>query len=381
MNGPLFTIFYGIYTYLLLSLVSSLFNGVGDYLIVPLTLAIAGIYLFATVVQGLYPNPVSRFLAVISEIWKGTSIYLFIFTITLYIISFFVNIPNAMSFIILFVLVPLISSYALYNADRIKINNIHLSFDNLSEDLKFIHISDLHIGAIRGERLLNNIMDKINSPHLNDADFLAITGDLADGSSPIDSNSFKALANSEVPIFFTLGNHDFYPGVDKVINAVESANITVLSNQLVQIKGIQLSGVPFGREGFINSPAQNVNSTSSVTLQNLINNGENNINKMGEHNFETSVDCNKVLIVLHHVPAGWELFKDIGVDLVLSGHTHGGQLFPFNHLVKRVFPYIRGLYEDNGKYLFVSEGIGTLSPPMKLGTNAEMAVFHLKKKK
>jgi predicted MPP superfamily phosphohydrolase len=390
MNGPFFTILYLIYTYFLLLLVSNLFDGAGNYLIIPLTLAIAGIYLLATVTQGLYPNPITHFFFFLSEIWKGTSIYLFIFTIAMHIISWIVQIPNTVFIIVLFILVPLISVYAVYNANKIKINNINLSFDNLFEDLKFIHISDLHIGAIRGDRLLNNIVNKINSNDLKDADFVVITGDLADGSSPIDLNSFKALANSKVPIFFTLGNHDFYPGIDDVIGAVESANITVLSNQFVEIKGTQLLGIPFGREGLINRPAKNIDSDSSNDLHHLINNGKNNEKNNGKNNewdiennkdmnFKINIDFNKFLILLHHVPVGWELFKEIGVDLVLSGHTHGGQFLPFNFLVKRVFPYIKGLYEDNGKYLFVSEGIGTLSPPMRLATTAEMAVFHLKK--
>jgi len=387
MNGPLFTFLYGFYTYFLFTLVSNLFDGVGDYLILPLTLTIAGTYLFATIVQGVYPNPLSRFFAIISEIWKGTSIYLFIFTIVMHIISWILYVPKIIFASILLVLVPLIAIYAVYNADKIRINNIDLSFDNLFEDLKFIHISDLHIGAIRGNRLLNNIVNKINNLDQEDVDFVVITGDLADGSSPIDSNSFKSLSMLKVPIFFTIGNHDFYPGLDNVIKAANAANITVLSNQLVEIKGVQLLGIPFGKEGFVNSPAKNMVSVDSdinnsdIDNSDINNNGINNVNNSNNRFFVKNIDFNKVSILLHHVPVGWDLFKELGIDLVLSGHTHGGQLFPFNYVVKRVFPYFRGIYEDNGKYLFVSEGIGTLSPPMRFGTTAEMVVFQLKRKK
>lgn len=322
LNGPLFTVLYGIYNYLLITLVSNLFDGAGNYLIIPLTLTIAGIYLFATVVQGLYPNPITHFLALMSEIWKGTSIYLILFTIAMHIISWIVEVPNIVFIGVLFVLVPLIAIYAVYNADKIRINNIDLSFDNLFEDIKFIHISDVHIGAIRGNRLLNNIVNKINDLDQEDTDFVVITGDLADGSSPINLNSFKVLAKSKVPILFTLGNHDFYPGIDNVIEAVKSANITVLSNQLVEIKGTQLIGIPFGRQGFTKDVARDTDSMDSEYSKRFVN---------------LDIDLNKTSILLHHVPVGWDLFKDIGIDLVLSGHTHGGQFFPFNRLVKEFF--------------------------------------------
>lgn len=418
MNGPFFTVLYAIYIYLLFTLVSNLFDGAGSSLILPLTLIIAGIYLLATVVQGLHPNQITHFLAVISEIWKGTSIYLLILTIIMHIISWIVNIPDIFFGIVLLVSVTLIAIYAVYNADKITIKNIDLSFDNLNEDFKFIHISDLHIGAIRRDRLLNNIVNKINEPNQVNADFVVITGDLADGSSPIYPNSFEILAKSKIPIFFTPGNHDFYPGIDNVIKAAKNANIRILSNQTIEIKNTQLIGIPFGRNGFTNSVSKNVDSDSSKTskkfadfshsvgsvgsndfnnfdhehidignqIPNVESNENNSIDVNLESNrnskdFEINIDLKKTSILLHHVPVGWDLFKDIGIDLVLSGHTHGGQFFPFNYFVKRVFPYLRGLYEDNGKYMYVSDGIGTLTPPMRLGTSAEMAVFHLKKKK
>lgn len=452
MNGPLFTVVYGIYTYLLLILVSNLFNGAGNFLILSLTFLITGIYLIATVIQGIYPNIVTHFLAVMSEIWKGTSIYLLIFTIIMHIISWVLDVPKIFFGIVLFILVPIIAIYGVYNADKIRIKNIDLCFDNLSKDIKFIHISDVHIGAIRGNRLLNNIVKKINNADQADVDFVVITGDLADGSSPIDSKSFEPLAKSKIPIFFTPGNHDFYPGISNVIKAAKAANIKILSNQLIEIKGTQLIGIPFGRNSFNDIISKNkdsdtsINSIHSINSTNSINSNEsknfvdfshsfglvgssifdndpivsidavgssmdfnnkntsynnynpknhdgnddnfdNNLNDVGRDtnknnkDSEIEIDVNKTSILLHHVPVDWELFKDIGIDLVLSGHTHGGQFFPFNYFVKKVFPHIRGLYGDNGKYLYVSDGIGTLTPPMRLGTTAEMAVFQLRKKK
>ena len=404
MNGPLFTILYGIYTYALFTLISNLFDGMGNNLILPLTLIIAGVNLIALVVQVFYPNIITHWLALISEIWKGTSIYMIFFTILIYIVGVIlaliqIAIPQLLIATLLFVIVPLIAIYALYNADKIRIKNVELEFDNLDKPINFIHISDLHIGAIRKNRLLKSIVKNVNKIYddnkdennnndnkdennndnkdennndnkdENNIDFLVITGDLADGSSPIYLDSFEILAKSKVPIYFTLGNHDFYPGIVNVVKAAENANIHVLCNDVVDIKGTQLIGIPFGSFGFDNK----------IIRKNAFNHDKSTDKYNTGFDFD-EIDESKTSILLNHVPVSWDLFKELGVDLVLSGHTHGGQFFPFNFVVKRLFPYIRGLYEDNGKYLYVSDGIGTLSPPMRLGTNAEMCVFHLKSK-
>jgi len=432
-NGPVFTILYGIYIYILLTLISNLFNGVASDFILPITLTISLIYLIATIFEMLIPNPVTSILAFFSEIFKGTSVYLILFTIAIYIIRFIltfvqITIPEWVIATLLFGVVFLIAIYAVYNADKIRIKNIELEFSNLEKPLKFIHISDLHIGAIRKNRLLKNIVKEVNkicddnkdknsiddengkdngnnednrnsndnvnskdnknsednknsddsrnsknngnnNDDENNIDFLVITGDLADGSCPIYPNSFEHLAESKVPIYFAFGNHDFYPGIDNVLKATDVANIKVLYNEMVDIKGTQLIGIPFGSFGFDNR----------IIRKNAFNFDKSSDKYNNGFDFE-SIDEFKTSILLHHVPVSWDLFKELGVDLVLSGHTHGGQLFPFNFIVKKIFPYFRGLYNDDGKYLYVSEGIGTLTPPMRLGTSAEMVVFHLKSK-
>jgi predicted MPP superfamily phosphohydrolase len=355
-NGPVFTIIYGLFTFLVFTLVSALFDGAGNSLIIPLTIAISGIYLIATVIQSIKKNPITSFFAVISEIWKGSIVYFILFTTPIFLIKLFVDIPPEIIIILLLGIVPLIIIYSVYNADKVRVRNIDLHFENLTDSVRFAHISDAHIGSIRGNRLLKNIVKKLNDPANGNIDFLVITGDLADGSSKIDLKSFETLRRSNIPMFFTPGNHDFFPGLSNVISAADNANITTLSNKMIEIKGIQVIGIPFAQHNF----------------------RDYDFSK-NSFNFDT-LDSDKSSILLHHVPVGWEFFKSNGVDLVLSGHTHGGQLFPFNYLVKRVYPYFRGLFEDDGKYLYVTEGVGTLTPPMRLGTIAEMVIFDLKKK-
>ena len=88
---------------------------------------------------------------------------------------------------------------------------------------------------------------------------------------------------------------------------------------------------------------------------------------------------NKPSVLLYHVPLGMEHAKKKGIDLQLSGHTHKGQVFPFNYLVMIEFRYLAGLYDIDGMKLYVSPGTGTWGPPMRLGSRNEITVLKLRK--
>ena len=82
-------------------------------------------------------------------------------------------------------------------------------------------------------------------------------------------------------------------------------------------------------------------------------------------------------MLLYHRPQGFEAAADNGVDLMLSGHTHAGQMWPLGILVKRQFPFIKGTYQHNDSTLYVSQGTGTWGPIMRLGTISEMTLIEL----
>lgn len=88
-------------------------------------------------------------------------------------------------------------------------------------------------------------------------------------------------------------------------------------------------------------------------------------------------DKNLPTILLHHLPSQWDSARIHGIDLQLSGHTHHGQFYPFNFLVKYMFPFWRGLYQKGNKYLYVSAGTGTWGPPMRWGSRNEITVIDL----
>ena len=87
---------------------------------------------------------------------------------------------------------------------------------------------------------------------------------------------------------------------------------------------------------------------------------------------QIKTDKDKPLVLLHHAPNGVEYAHRAGVDLYLSGHTHAGQIFPFNYLANLIFDYNRGLHTYKETLLLVSEGVGTFGPPFRLGTKSEI---------
>jgi predicted MPP superfamily phosphohydrolase len=348
--GPFGCIIYGIFLYFLLSAIITLFGGLSWILILELTIAIVLINLFSMGIEAIKSNSITRLLLTASEIFKWMALMYGFLTLIIYIINIAINIPQNILIMIYLTIVPILSIYAYIKAHRIVIREYDIKINNLSENVRIIHISDLHIGSIRNKTLLKDVTNKINSV---EADIAVISGDLADGTCAIDDDSFLPLKDSEIPIIFTPGNHDIYPGIENVINAGMNANLRILLDEKMEFKGLNFYGLPL--------------SAYSPT----------NLKLKSEDSYLQNIDSNQPNILINHLPVSWDYFRSIGIDLQLSGHTHGGQFYPFNFLVKLVFPYLRGLYEEEGSYLSVTDGVGTLTPPMRWGTNAEMVILNL----
>lgn len=351
MAGIFPTVLYSIFIYFLIGAIANLYNGISFTYQISITLFIGAFTLIPIAIELKESNVITRSMMEIAEIIKWMSLMYGLLTIAIYIVQIVVKIPTEILNFFFITIIPILAIYAYIKANKIKLKSFDLEIDNLDDEIKLIHISDLHIGSIRNKKLLKNIVSKINS---TDADLVIISGDLADGTCPIDDNSFMIFKDSKVPIIFTPGNHDLYPGIENVISAAEVANLNVLSDEIFNFKGLQIIGIPFSFEE---------NTTYG---------------KGGEEKLKfNKFDPNQPTVLINHIPANWEHFSKLGVDLQLSGHTHGGQFYPMNWFVKLVFPFLKGIYENNGKYLCVTAGIGTLGPPMRWGTDAEMILLKL----
>jgi len=176
-----------------------------------------------------------------------------------------------------------------------------------------------------------------------------ITGDLVDGSSALNAKSFSALKNLKPKTFFSTGNHEEYVDKEKAIGFLKKANITVLMNQMQNYKGTSIIG--------IDDPGNGMRRDKSID--------------------DFKINSSGPVILMYHRPDSFDDAAKKGVDLQLSGHTHDGQIFPFNLITKIFYPRIKGLYELNNSYLYVSPGTGTWGPPMRLGSRSEITYIRL----
>lgn len=162
----------------------------------------------------------------------------------------------------------------------------------------------------------------------------------------------NAIDDLEAPVFLVTGNHEVYEGLENVLEVLKTTKINILQDEMVEIHDIQIIGVDY-----------------SVDTQHL----KKVLSRL-------KIDNSKPSILMTHVPGELETANKAGIDLQISGHTHKGQLFPFNFLGRIVFPYFSGLYEYGGTSLYVSQGTGTWGPPMRFGSKNEVTFIKLKKK-
>lgn len=221
---------------------------------------------------------------------------------------------------------------------------VRLVSDKLGKPVRFVQISDVHIGS-RTIRFLEKTMQRIEALQ---PDFLCITGDFIDQPG-ITEDKLKSLKLFTGPIYYCIGNHERYEDLDQIVSRLESLGVEVLRNRSVTANGFQFIGIDDHDD-----PEQVAKVLPTI-----------------------EVLKNAFSILLYHRPEGIEAAQAQGIDLKLSGHTHNGQIVPFNKAVSTRFKFTKGLYPFKGSYLYVNEGTGTWGPTLRLGTRSEITVFEL----
>ena len=217
-------------------------------------------------------------------------------------------------------------------------------------NFSIVQISDLHIGGLIDREFVKHSVEKINSLK---ADVVVITGDLIDTKIASVKETVMELTNiqSKYGIYYILGNHEYFHDPLEIISFMKKTNIKVLLNESVVIDELKVNIV-------------GVTDLFGYRVNHL----EPNIDKA----FQKCNSDHKT-VLLAHQPKFIEELKGYKPDLILSGHTHGGQIWPFNHLVKLQQPYVKGLHTlSNGSTIYVNSGIGFWGPPMRLNSQAEI---------
>jgi predicted MPP superfamily phosphohydrolase len=245
---------------------------------------------------------------------------------------------------------------AMDNARDIELEIVEVKINNLKQPYSMVQISDIHIGGLIDKNFIKSLVDKVN---ILKPDVVVITGDLVDTKLDFAKPALDELKNiqSKFGTYFIVGNHEYFHGVQPIINYVNSLGIKTLENENIYIgqknEGFYLCGVydRFGDKYGAYKP---------------------DINKALENT------QNEPTVLLAHQPKYVNEIETKGIDLILCGHTHGGQIFPFNFLVKLQQPYVRGLHIHNEfTQVYVNKGTGFWGPPMRLGASSEITYLKL----
>lgn len=249
-----------------------------------------------------------------------------------------------------------LSARAMYEAKFVVLEKVDIKIKNLKQTYSIVQLSDIHIGGIIDQAFIKDIVERSNALT---PDLVVITGDLVDIALEYAMpalNELKAL-KSRYGTYFIVGNHEYLHDFEEILVAVDALGITILENENVYIgeidEGFNLVGVYdyFGYRVEHHEP----------DLEKAL----------------LGCDKNSPTVLLAHQPVFIEEVKE-GVDLVLSGHTHGGQLYPFRALVKLAQPYLAGLYQHNKDVqIYVNKGTGFWGPPMRLGASSEITYITL----
>ena len=268
-------------------------------------------------------------------------------------INMFVKLPPSTFGFIGFGMAFLLSVLGYWNASHIRVTPVNIPMQGLNQEIKAVHLTDIHIGHFRTNGFLQNIINKTNA---QDPDVIFLTGDYLDSKYALNKKYFEPLKHLNAPIYFVDGNHDHATNNDSIVALMRSVGVKVLENEVTHLNGLQIVGLNhmLADQNSLDMHASGHNPTIEETLPKL------------------NIDKEKASVLLHHAPNGIKHANQYGIDLYLAGHTHAGQIFPFNFFANMMFEYNRGLHNYKGTKVFVSEGVGTFGPPFRIGTKSEI---------
>jgi len=218
---------------------------------------------------------------------------------------------------------------------------------------RVVQLTDIHVGPTIGRDFVTDIVSRVNALA---PDCIVITGDLVDGNVAELGALAAPLAalRAKDGVYFVTGNHEYYSGVDEWLAFLRDQGIRVLRNERVAVGPLDLAGVDdWSAKGFGKGHGQDVPRALEGR------------------------DSSRPVVLLAHQPQTIAEAESLGVDLQLSGHTHGGQMYPWKYAVALVTPYVAGLYQHKSAALYVSRGTGYWGPPMRVGAPAEITELEL----
>jgi hypothetical protein len=216
--------------------------------------------------------------------------------------------------------------------------------------------SDIHLGTIIGKNDLAKLVEKIN---YQNPDIVLLVGDIFDEDiAPVVNGQMGDLFerfNAKYGVFAVTGNHEFFSNHQAKIEYLQNHGVNVLNDTVATLANINIVGRYDRQSNY--ALGQNRKTLPELTKD---------------------IDQSRFTIVLDHQPSNLSESVESGIDLQLSGHTHHGQVWPFNYITKAIFEVSMGYKKKGNTHIYVSPGYGTWGPRVRLGNRPEIAVIKVK---
>ncbi len=305
--------------------------------LVPLTAS----FLVALALEARFGNQLVASVYTLAMLWLGMCFLLLWILLAQQILSRLFRLPQRVWATGVCGLACGLTLYAVINAHTITVRREQIP----GLPLRIAHLSDVHIGSI-GTATLADIIAKANALQ---PDVILITGDLFDNANPTTRAVAPQLRAFAAPVLFTSGNHEAYVGYGNVRQMLSATSIRWLRNEAVDVHGVRIIGVD--------------NRYGTDLLQSVL---------------DRTPPAPAFTILMNHQPTGFAIAADHHIGLMLSGHVHNGQIWPFNYIMRLLYPYLKGLHANGGAFLNVSTGTGIWGPPMRLGSHSEIVLLEPK---
>lgn len=317
----------------------------------------SGSFVAASLLAFRYTNAALRTFYRVAAVWIGLVSFLFLASVFSWIIFGVARLTGLdMNFHrtveLLFGTAVAAGLYGVFNANWTRVTRKTVRLANLPQawrGRRAALISDVHLGHVRNGSFLRRMVAKILK---EEPDAIFIAGDLYDGTAIDARRAAAPLSQLLAPhgVFFVAGNHEQFGDDSKYISAIAAAGVRVLSNEKVEVDGLQIIGVPYR------------NATRGGDLESALH--------------AVQLDRDRASILLTHAPDYPEIAEAAGVSLQLSGHTHLGQFLPWSWMARRIYrQFVYGLSRIGKMQVFTSSGAGTWGPPLRLGSNPEIVML------
>lgn len=309
---------------------------------------------------GKHFSLINEWIYTVGGIWLVIFTYLLMGVATVLLLmlinnSFGFNLPIKLISFILITISTLVILYGIYNADYPRIVRMEINSPALAplwKDKKIVIISDVHLGIIRQGKFMKKVVDIMNTEQ---PDITFNLGDLIDGPSFPYKEGFAPISLLNPPLgnFYVEGNHEGYSEEYPIFKANFPKNLNDLTDKKVIINDTQIIGISYDEQ--------------------------KTADEMNQELKQVGYDKNIPSIILMHDPKDIPMLANDGVSLVLSGHTHKGQFFPFSILVKMLdSKYFYGVTNTLNTVSITSAGVGTAMTPVRIGTTPEIIVLTIK---